>query len=65
MRSRLRGRDATKLLILAAVMLVAAAILEGFFRQIVQSPGLRLTIGWGMGALWLLWLLGSGREDRK
>lgn len=60
---RMRGRDATKLLILAAVMLFVAAILEGFFRQTVQSPALRLTIGWGMGALWLGWLI-LARRDR-
>lgn len=59
---RTKGRDATKLLILAAVMLMAAAILEGFFRQTVQSPGLRLAIGWGMGAFWLTWLLLAGRD---
>lgn len=62
---RLRGRDATKLLILAAIMLFAAAILEGYFRQLVQSPELRLAIGWGIGALWLAWLLLSGREDKS
>ena len=61
---RIRGRDATKLLILAAVMLMAAAILEGFFRQTVQSPALRLMIGWGMGALWLSWLMLAGRDQR-
>lgn len=61
---RIRGRDATKLLLLAALMLGAAAILEGFFRQLVQSTELRLFIGWGIGALWLTWLLRSGREDR-
>lgn len=61
---RIRGRDATKLLILAAMMLFVAAILEGFFRQLVQSTELRLFIGWGIGGLWLFWLLRSGREDR-
>ena len=50
---RIRGRDATKLLILAAVMLLVAAILEGFFRQLVQSAELRLLIGWGIGGLWV------------
>ncbi|PUB17487.1 stage II sporulation protein M [Yoonia sediminilitoris] len=58
---RVRGRDATKLLILAAIMLFAAGILEGFLRQLVQSTELRLLIGWGAGALWLCWLLFSGR----
>lgn len=58
---RLRGGDATKLLILAAVMLVAAGLIEGFLRQMVQSPGIRLGIGWGIGLLWLLWLALAGR----
>ena len=62
---RIRGRDATKLLILAAVMLFVAAILEGYFRQLVQSPELRLFIGWGLGALWLTWLMLSGRGGRS
>lgn len=61
---RVRGRDATKLLILAALMLFVAAILEGFFRQLVQSTELRLFIGWGMGTLWLAWLLLAGRERK-
>lgn len=59
---RINGRDATKLLILAGIMLMAAAILEGYFRQLVQSAELRLIIGWGIGLLWLLWLTLSGRE---
>lgn len=62
---RIRGRDATKLLILAAVMLMAAGILEGFLRQTVQSTELRLIIGWGAGALWLAWLLLSGRGQHR
>jgi uncharacterized membrane protein SpoIIM required for sporulation len=59
---RINGRDATKLLILAGIMLFAAAILEGFFRQLVQSAELRLIIGWGIGLLWVLWLTLSGRD---
>lgn len=61
---RVRGRDATKLFILAGLMLIAAAILEGFFRQLVQSTELRLAIGWGIGALWVIWLTVAGREGR-
>lgn len=62
-RDKLReeGRDATKLAIIAALMLLAAALLEGFARQLVQSLEWRLIIGWGIGALWLLWFLGAGR----
>ena len=57
------GRDALKLALIAAIMLFVAAILEGFFRQLVQDPLTRLTIGWGVGALWLWWLLMIGRDE--
>lgn len=56
---RARGPDALCLLALAALMLIAAAILEGFFRQLVNSAELRLIIGWGIGVLWLVWLSGK------
>lgn len=58
------GRDAVKLMILAALMLVVAALIEGFLRQLVQSTEMRLVIGWGIGACWLAWLMLSGRERR-
>lgn len=58
---RRHGPDATKLAILAALMLVAAGILEGFFRQLITDLDLRLAIGWGIGALWLAWLMLAGR----
>ena len=56
------GRDAVKLAVLAGMMLIVAAILEGYFRQIVQDTETRLTIGWGIGALWLAWLTLAGRR---
>ena len=59
---RLHGRDAVKLMILAAFMLIVAAFVEGFLRQWVQSPELRLAIGWGLGAGWFAWLALSGRH---
>ena len=62
---RKEGRDAVLLALLAAIMLVAAGLLEGFGRQLVQSLEWRLVIGWGMGAFWLLWLLGSGRGRER
>lgn len=62
---RHRGKDAVKLVLLAGLMLIAAAVLEGFFRQTVQSTESRLIIGWGIGALWLAWLLLSGREPTE
>ena len=59
------GRDATKLAIVAALMLVAAALLEGFGRQLVQDMNTRLFIGWGMGALWVLWFALGGRTSGR
>lgn len=60
---RLAGRDAAKLGIIAALMLVCAAFLEGFARQLVQGMEARFILGWGVGALWLLWFLGAGRRS--
>lgn len=60
---RARGRDAVCLVILAGLMLVAAAFIEGFLRQTVQSTELRLLIGWGVGLGWLSWLMLSGRRQ--
>ena len=57
------GRDAAKLAIVAAIMLVAAALLEGYGRQLVQDLETRLAIGWGIGALWLGWILFAGRRS--
>ncbi|AJC81700.1 hypothetical protein IE4803_PA00055 (plasmid) [Rhizobium etli bv. phaseoli str. IE4803] len=61
---RHQAHDAVKLAILAALMLVAAAVIEGFLRQLIQDPVWRLTIGWGMGAFWASWLLLGGRESK-
>lgn len=62
---RQRGRDAVKLIILASVMLIVAAIVEGFLRQLVQSTEMRIAIGWGLGALWLAWILLAGRDNTE
>lgn len=56
------GRDAVKLAIVAALMLLVAALLEGFARQLVQSFEARMMLGWGIGALWLAWFLAAGRR---
>ncbi len=61
---RHQAHDAIKLAILAALMLIVAAFIEGFLRQLIQDPTLRLTIGWGMGLFWTAWLLLSGRERK-
>ncbi|MEM1297799.1 MAG: stage II sporulation protein M [Pseudomonadota bacterium] len=58
------GRDACLLAILAAIMLLAAGLLEGFGRQLVQDLETRLIVGWGIGALWLGYVLYSGKETR-
>lgn len=58
---RLAGRDAVKLALVAAVMLLVAALLEGFARQLVQDRTTRYVIGWGIGAMWLLWFTLGGR----
>ena len=60
-----RGRDAVKLMILAGLMLIVAAFVEGFLRQLVQSTEMRLAIGWGLGLAWFGWLMLSGREGRR
>ncbi|MEJ6393565.1 stage II sporulation protein M [Gymnodinialimonas sp. 2305UL16-5] len=55
------GRDAVKLALVAALMLLAAAALEGFARQLIQDPVIRYVVGWGIGALWLAWFALTGR----
>lgn len=60
-----RGRDAVKLLLLAALLLVVAAGVEGFLRQLVTATPLRLGIGWGLGLGWLAWLTLAGREPSR
>lgn len=55
------GRDAVKLAIVAALMLVVAGILEGFGRQLVTDFWARLAIGWGVGLVWLGWFVLAGR----
>ncbi|WP_422378664.1 stage II sporulation protein M [Roseibium sp.] len=59
---RLAGRDAVKLALVAALMLLVAALLEGFARQLINDTGTRLVVGWGIGALWLAWFTLAGRE---
>ncbi|MCB4458054.1 stage II sporulation protein M [Leisingera sp. McT4-56] len=55
------GRDAAKLALVAAVMLVAAALLEGVGRQLVQDMVARYALGWGIGLCWLAWFTLGGR----
>ena len=59
------SRDAVKLALVAALMLVVAGLLEGFVRQLVQDTVTRIAIGWTIGALWLSWFLLAGRGSRS
>ncbi|MCH2077818.1 MAG: stage II sporulation protein M [Rhodobacteraceae bacterium] len=59
---RIAGRDAVKIAIVAALMLLAAALLEGFARQLIQDMTTRYVVGWGIGALWLSWFVFAGRS---
>jgi len=59
---RIAGRDAAKLAIVAALMLIAAAFLEGFGRQLIQDVDMRLFIGWSIGAVWLAWFALVGKQ---
>lgn len=58
---RQAGKGAAKLALVAAFMLIVAALLEGFGRQLVQDLNTRLIIGWGVGVVWLIWIMRAGR----
>jgi len=55
------SRDAAKLAVVSGIMLLAAGLLEGFARQLVQDTEVRLLVGWSIGAAWLSWFLLAGR----
>jgi uncharacterized membrane protein SpoIIM required for sporulation len=61
----MHGRLAAQMAVGGVLMLFAAAILEGGFRQLVQSTPLRFTIGLGVGALWLTYFCFGGRGARR
>jgi uncharacterized membrane protein SpoIIM required for sporulation len=50
------GGTAARMAVGAMLMFFVAAVLEGGFRQFVQSTPLRLCIGLGVGAVWVLYL---------
>jgi uncharacterized membrane protein SpoIIM required for sporulation len=58
----LNGRRAAQIAIGAVLLFFVAAILEGGFRQLLASTGLRFTVGAVTGALWLGYFLFAGRE---
>ncbi len=59
------GRDAVKLAIIAAIMLIVAGLLEGFGRQLITDFWMRVSLGWGIGALWLAWFVLAGRRQHS
>ena len=61
----LHGRQAAMMGAGGVLMLFVAGILEGGFRQLVQSTSLRFAIGLGIGALWLLYYSRSGRREAQ
>jgi uncharacterized membrane protein SpoIIM required for sporulation len=61
----LHGRLAAQMAAGAVLMLFVAAILEGGCRQLVANTPLRFAIGFGVGALWLIYFSFSGREARR
>jgi uncharacterized membrane protein SpoIIM required for sporulation len=61
----LHGRVAAQIAVGAVLMLFVAAILEGGFRQLIQSTPWRLAVGLGVGALWLAYFGLVGRNTFK
>lgn len=61
----LNGRAAAEIAIGAAAMFFVAAILEGGFRQLVQSTELRFAVGGVTAAVWLLYFVFVARERRR
>ena len=61
----MHGRLAAQMAVGGILMLFVAAILEGGFRQLVQSTPLRFAIGFGVGALWLTYFCLSGRNAQR
>jgi uncharacterized membrane protein SpoIIM required for sporulation len=61
----LHGRQAALIAVGGILMLFVAGILEGGFRQLVQSTALRFAIGGSMAALWLIYFSFCGRSTRS
>ena len=59
-----RGRDAGVLVIGAVVMFFIAGLVEGLFRQLVQSVPIRLIVAGGSATLWLAYATFAGRVKR-
>jgi uncharacterized membrane protein SpoIIM required for sporulation len=61
----LHGRQAALMAVGGVLMLFVAGILEGGFRQLVQSTPLRFAIGLSIGALWIAYYGLCGRRTRQ
>jgi uncharacterized membrane protein SpoIIM required for sporulation len=61
----LHGRQAAQMAVGGVLMLFVAGILEGGFRQLVQSTPLRFAIGLTVGALWFAYYSLCGRRTPK
>ena len=62
---RVQGPRAGVLAMGAVVMLLLAALIEGFFRQLVTDKGLRAALSVGTAILWLLYFSRAGRGGRS
>jgi uncharacterized membrane protein SpoIIM required for sporulation len=58
----LRGRESALVVFGAVVMLFLAALLEGFFRQLVHNLPVRYSVVVGTSLAWLLYFLFVGRR---
>ena len=59
---RLRGADAGTVALGAIVLFALAGALEGFFRQLVLDPRLRLSVASASALLWALYFARAGRR---
>jgi uncharacterized membrane protein SpoIIM required for sporulation len=59
------GRQAALMGVGGILMLFVAGILEGGFRQLVQSTPLRFAIGLGIGLLWVVYFSRCGKGARQ
>jgi uncharacterized membrane protein SpoIIM required for sporulation len=61
----LHGRQAAQMAVGGILMLFVAGILEGGFRQFIQSTPLRFAVGLAIGALWIAYYGLCGRSKRQ
>ena len=61
----LHGRQAAQMAVGGILMLFVAGILEGGFRQFIQSTPLRFAVGLTIGALWIAYYSLCGRSKRQ